>query len=391
MGRFTHWASLLSAMVVLAAALDTSASAQLYRLTPLGALGELSSAASAVNNNGQVVGTSHFPKGDISSPFPDLARAFVYSAGVRTEFAGDNSVANDINSSGQIVGHYTPPEFEYAQIAYVYDSGSIMSLGTLGGPWSIATAISDNGHVVGRSDANATSGHPFLHVDGLLADLGTFGGYGAAANDVSSSGQVVGSTVRKAGLYDVFSGFYYQSGSPTRLFADNSTAHAINDLGQVVGVGYANGINQGFVYSGGITKYLGTLGGASSSALAINELGQIVGRSWTDLFAIDHGFLYSNGTMKDLNSLVDSSAAGWLVTAAYDINDHGWIVGTAKNLATEKETAILLTPVPEPASVVLVAIGLGVICGLRGRATRSASCQIPRNAPRTPLRARVRG
>ncbi len=61
---------------------------------------------------------------------------------------------------------------------------------------------------------------------------------------------------------------------------------------------------------------LGTLGG-STTALGMNGLGQVVG------YSAGHAFLYSNGVMKDLGTL------GGISSQAYGINDAGIIGGNS--------------------------------------------------------------
>src|SRR5205085_7016788 len=80
------------------------------------------------------------------------------------------------------------------------------------------------------------------------------------------------------------------------LGADNSEAHAINELGQIVG----NAAGQAFLWderSG--MRQLGSLpGGSGATATAINNTGQIVGDS------NGHAFLWDEHTgMRDLGTL----------------------------------------------------------------------------------------
>ena len=108
---------------------------------------------------------------------------------------------------------------------------------------------------------------------------------------------------------------------------------------------------QAFLYSGGVMTELGSLGGSSCPA-GINDAGQVVGYSGTSNGV--QAFLYSNGTMRDLNSLIDP-ACGWYLESAQAINDNGQIVGYG-TFAGQTE-AFLLSPVPEPATLSLLALG----------------------------------
>lgn len=108
------------------------------------------------------------------------------------------------------------------------------------------------------------------------------------------------------------------------LGGTNSVAHAVNNLGQVVGNSrLANGEEHAFLWKDGMMTDLGTLGGTGSQALGVNDRGQIVGRSTLangDL----HAFLWEDGTMTDLGTLAGTFAV------ATAINDRGQVVGVSR-------------------------------------------------------------
>jgi len=110
---------------------------------------------------------------------------------------------------------------------------------------------------------------------------------------------------------------------------------------------------------------LGTFGGSNSSAAGINSGGDFVG--YADIASgASHAFLYDNGHMMDLNGMVDSSAAGWVLSSAGDINDSGWIAGEGVT-PTGFTHAFLLTPTPEPSSVVILGMGILALSARRKR------------------------
>ena len=67
-------------------------------------------------------------------------------------------------------------------------------------------------------------------------------------------------------------------------------------------------------------------------------------------------FLYSGGVVTDLNSMI-STDSGWLLKTADDINDMGQIVGTGRLNGSNR--MFLLTPIPEPTTILLLAICFG--------------------------------
>jgi hypothetical protein len=75
----------------------------------------------------------------------------------------------------------------------------------------------------------------------------------------------------------------------------------------------------------------------------------------------NRAFIYSNGTMTDLTSLIAPLSNP--LSAAYAINDAGQIA------ATDAFHTVLLTPVPEPSTFILLGMGIvGLLaCILRRR------------------------
>ena len=65
----------------------------------------------------------------------------------------------------------------------------------------------------------------------------------------------------------------------------------------------------------------------------------------------------------DLNCFLSASdvSAGWHLSTASAINDHGWITGTADNTLTGERHAYLLSvsAIPEPGVLAMMLAGLG--------------------------------
>jgi probable HAF family extracellular repeat protein len=128
------------------------------------------------------------------------------------------------------------------------------------------------------------------------------------------------------------------------LGGSRSGANAINNADKVVGFSLMSddAAAHPFLYSDGVMRDLGTLGGSDSTALDINDADEVVGISSTSEAFTYHAFLYSDGVMRDLNSLIPASS-GFELSSAVAINDNGDIVGTGLDQGGQQH-AFLLTP-----------------------------------------------
>ena len=239
-------------------------------------LGNLGADAGAVglNNAGQVVGWSQTAPGSAQ-------RAFLYRAGVMQDIgtlSGYNGAgATAINASGQIAGFAS---YLGETRALLYNNGIIQDLGTLGGASSTSRGLNDSGKVVGWSYTSSGLTHAFSYTGGILQDLGTLGGNSSVANAINNSDQIVGYAETSAGQPRAF---LYSAGVMYDLRGgDGSVAHGINDDGQIVGSADVSGVAHAFIFENGVALDLNQLipannGWTLEDAKAINNLGQIVG------------------------------------------------------------------------------------------------------------------
>jgi probable HAF family extracellular repeat protein len=312
---------------------------QTYAVTDLGSLGSNRASGYAVNNAGQVAGTS--------ATAAQFDHAFLWTAGVMTDLGtlgGDYSFAYGINTTGDVAG--TAYSSSSAYHAFVYHAGVMTDLGPSGAQ-SDATAINDAGDVVGQAGLpeNLYYPHAVLYRNGDVIDLGTLGGQSSVAHAVNRDGVVAGQA-SIAGPPEAHA--FSWDGTMTdlgTLGGNDGNAYGINQRGQVVGLSRLAGTCctvRAFLYENGAMRDLGTLGGSSDShAYGINAAGVIVGNATIVGDRFYHAFVYTGGVMHDLNDLIPTGT-GIVLGEATAINDRGQIV--ANGSIGNASHAFLLTP-----------------------------------------------
>jgi len=360
-------AAMVAAIVVLTLHSRAALAEVKYTVTDLGTLGGSDSWSDALNDSGELVGGSMCAGG-----LP--AQAYIYRNGLMGGLGslGGLSLALGVNNAGVVVGRSNLSD-NVTSHAFRWDSSAgMLDLGTLGGAQSSAVAINAGGDIVGWSQNTTGNGHAFSRTGGTIVkwyDLGTLGGDYSVALGVNDNGQIVGSSTATPGSSPLRATYWSSSiSSPVdlgTLGGQGAEAFKINNNGVIVGYSYLLGdfTAHAFVYSGGAMTDLGSFGGWSE-AFGLNDAGDVVGSS-RDALNIEHAFLYSGGVVTDLNTVVQCPVGQYLRTAM-DINSSGQIAAQVYDKNTGAYHAVLLTPVPEPATLSLLALG-GLLALRRSR------------------------
>ncbi len=358
----TNTRPLVPALLLLGLAAGPAPAQPLYHFTALPKLpGGKFNNPMAVNAQGTVGGVGDAADGSF--------HAYSYSSGVLTDYGPGTAFA--VNVAGVAVGDAV---IGGADQAARFGAAAAQPLGRLPGEtFSQATAVNAAGVAVGVSQgANNTFA---LYRGGSAAPInlgaGLTPGFGyMVVPRINDAGQVAGVVTTANGdrafRYDtqtaVTTLLNPLSGDP------DSWGLGITAQGDVLGYSFTFGgkENIGFWGADGQFRTYFTEGTTAvptvSNVLVANSLHQIV------ISATNDGKNYlvdAPGSRRDLASLVADLPPGFQFDTATGINDRGWIVGFGAD-----QTGYLLTPVPEPGSLALLAAAAGLAVAGRLRRPR---------------------
>ena len=258
-------------------------------------------------------------------------------------FGGNSGQVSQRNNRGFTVGvalNSVPENPDFASFmnffipaatrarAFVWESGALQDLGTLGGHDACAAAINNSGLIFGMSYVDSkphdTTGlptvHPFLWCHGQMQDLGTRGGtlsvagslnFGPFGKILNNCGQAIGTSTLPGD--ETWHAFLWDNGAITDLGVvspcKDSTANSVNSRGEIVG----------------------GLGNCSDNR---NDVAYFSAFVWK-----------RGGEMVDLNTLITNPTDLHVDDASF-INARGEIAGGALT-STGESRAVLLVPVAD--------------------------------------------
>jgi probable HAF family extracellular repeat protein len=226
-------------------------------MNPLPTLGGYNGYAAGANDKGQVVGWAETAVHDSTCVLPQVLQFEAVIWGPKAGqiqplppiYDDPDSAATAINNKGQVVGISGICESGVGDLSakhpVLWDNGTMTDLkGLGGGAWNTPTAINSEGEVVGFSEDADSNIHAFLWTkNGGIQDLKTLDGDSASfAYAINARGQVVGQSLggpfgTRAFIWEngtmIDLNCLTPPGSPYLLYAND-----IDDTGRITGEAY---------------------------------------------------------------------------------------------------------------------------------------------------------
>jgi probable HAF family extracellular repeat protein len=269
-----------------------------------------------------------------------------------TPFDAPNSsltAASGINDVGQIVG--TLKDTSTAQVKHAFlrsMDGTIVSIDPTGATSAIANGINNAGQVVGSFVGTDGQLHGFERMtDGTFTTIDFAGAKDPFLEAINDAGQMVGSYSVVVGEFSNSVGFFRDTVGTVTTIAVSGAAQtqpfAINNRGQIAGYYYTSSGSHGFLRdTEGFYNTIDVSGAAETFVTGLNDAGFVSGTfrrsdcgTTPQCF---HGFVRSpTGQVTQ----VDVPAS--VQTEALAINSSGTIAGSMSNARTLKTVAFVTT------------------------------------------------
>jgi probable HAF family extracellular repeat protein len=269
--------------------------------------------------------------------------------------------AGALNRSGIAVG-FANNENGSSRAALWDRGGVFRDLGTLGGAFSSAADINERGWVAGTSELANRETHGFLWRDGRMTDLGDLSSRHpfTIAKGLNESGQIVGQEEMLDG--PTIAWIWDEEHGLRRITSLSANTADINDRGDVIGQYVpTRGKLRAYRWRDGKLFQIGT-----DQPVAINNAGVIVGNAFDRGDGYGPIVWYSDRAERLIDRVLDLPSTHRL-TRVLDIDEDGRILAEAQRRDFTSVDPVLLTPVPEPATVLALTLGLAALARKRRR------------------------
>ncbi len=306
-------------------------------VVPLGTLGGAASRAFGLNARGDVVGEAQTASG--------AWHAFLWRGGAMTDLGalGGRGRAVAVNGTGTVVGVFYPgADTTGGARPFLWRDGATTVLPVPEAEDVYATDVNDRGQVVGYSATRCplcpfgTVGSALLWEGGELRDLGRLGGHQAIATAITEQGSIVG------GVQPQDSAVLLVGDEVRRIFP--GIARAVSGVGHVAGDSRQDAF---FIWRDGVTQSIPIFYRDRLRVFGVDTRGRM-------LALLSYGFPSLSSPPKFvirqpdnlLFGLYEMLAPGtpWRVEGVSAMNDRGEIVGWGKNSTTGEVQALLLKP-----------------------------------------------
>lgn len=294
-----------------------------------------------------------------------------------------------LSDGGWVAGSFSPSQFRDFAFRWRQGASEVLSDDAVGTPVPFAEGGAINSRGVAAGEAGVDLGyHPaFWDESGAYHRFETFGGYGGGVRSINELNWMVGNSKDQQNLNRPFlyrNGDLQDMGSLGINEADQGLAFKVNENGMVLGQDWDEHGETTIEYNWYWTEASGMVRVNQELRMDLNDLGDApahVGSQWGWLNLPTGQFHALSGAtnvmyLNNRHEAVGTSSLGvtfWQNDIAYslqslladpytnlsvqDMNNDGQILARGRQNGTTY--SILLTPVPEPAS--LAALGLGAL------------------------------